>query len=123
MVTTILTAIVGTLVMGLYANRPFAVAPYMGENAFIAFTVVKVLGYRWQTAMATVFLAGVMFTLLTVARVRAWIVEALPPRPELQLRRGNRIVPDLHRTQRIRDSRDWRARRSGKTRESRDAFG
>ena len=52
MVATIMTAIVGTLVMGLYANRPFAIAPYMGENAFIAFTVVKVLGYRWQTAMA-----------------------------------------------------------------------
>jgi adenine/guanine/hypoxanthine permease len=79
MVATIMTAIVGTLVMGLYANRPFAIAPYMGENAFIAFTVVKVLGYRWQTAMAAVFLAGVMFTLLTVARVRTWIVEALPP--------------------------------------------
>jgi AGZA family xanthine/uracil permease-like MFS transporter len=47
MVATIMTAIVGTLVMGLYANRPFAIAPYMGENAFIAFTVVKVLGYRW----------------------------------------------------------------------------
>ena len=44
-------------------------------------------------------------------------------RPELQLRRGNRIVSDLHRTQRIRDRRDWRARRSGKTRKSRDAFG
>src|SRR6202041_2999441 len=67
-----------TLVMGLYANRPFAIAPYMGENAFVAFTVVKVLGYSWQTAMAAVFLAGVMFTLLTVARVRAWMVEALP---------------------------------------------
>ena len=78
MVATIMTAIVGTLVMGLYANRPFAIAPYMGENAFVAYTVVKVLGYSWQTAMAAVFLAGVMFTLLTVARVRAWMVEALP---------------------------------------------
>src|SRR5208337_1878872 len=57
MVATIVTAIVGTLVMGLYANRPFAIAPYMGENAFIAYTVVKVLGYSWQTAMAAVFLA------------------------------------------------------------------
>jgi AGZA family xanthine/uracil permease-like MFS transporter len=65
--------------MGLYANRPFAIAPYMGENAFVAYTVVKVLGYSWQTAMAAVFLAGVMFALLTVARVRQWMVEALPP--------------------------------------------
>ncbi|MGB3551396.1 MAG: NCS2 family permease [Candidatus Binatus sp.] len=79
MVATVMTAVVGTLVMGLYANRPFAIAPYMGENAFIAYTVVKVLGYSWQTAMAAVFLAGVMFALLTVARVRQWMVEALPP--------------------------------------------
>ena len=78
MVATVMTAVVGTLVMGLYANRPFAIAPYMGENAFVAYTVVKVLGYSWQTAMAAVFLAGVMFTLLTVARVRAWMVEAIP---------------------------------------------
>ena len=79
MVATLMTAVVGTLVMGLYANRPFAIAPYMGENAFVAYTVVKVLGYSWQTAMAAVFLAGVMFALLTVARVRSWMVEALPP--------------------------------------------
>ena len=50
MVATVMTAVVGTLVMGLYANRPFAIAPYMGENAFVAYTVVKVLGYSWQTA-------------------------------------------------------------------------
>lgn len=79
MVATVMTAIVGTLVMGLYANRPFAIAPYMGENAFVAYTVVKVLGYSWQTALAAVFLAGVMFTLLTVARVRSWMLESLPP--------------------------------------------
>ena len=79
MVATVMTAVVGTLVMGLYANRPFAIAPYMGENAFAAYTVVKVLGYSWQTAMAAVFLAGVMFALLTVARVRQWMVAALPP--------------------------------------------
>src|SRR5260370_6697671 len=78
MVATVMTAVVGTLVMGLYANRPFAIAPYMGEHAFVAYTVVKVLGYSWQTAMAAVFLAGVMFTLLTVARVRASMVEAIP---------------------------------------------
>lgn len=79
MVATVMTALFGTLVMGLYANRPFAIAPYMGENAFVAYTVVKVLGYSWQTAMTAVFLAGVMFALLTVARVRQWMVAALPP--------------------------------------------
>lgn len=79
MVATVMTAIVGTLVMGLYANRPFAIAPYMGENAFVAYTVVRVLGYSWQTALAAVFLAGVLFTLLTIARIRQWMIEALPP--------------------------------------------
>lgn len=66
MAATILTAAFGTLAMGLYAKRPFAIAPYMGENAFIVFTVVQVLGYSWQTALGAVFLAGLLFTLLTV---------------------------------------------------------
>jgi len=75
---TILVAMAGTLGMGLYARRPFAVAPYMGENAFIAFTVVKVLGFSWQAALGAVFLAGLLFVLLTVARVRPWLVNAIP---------------------------------------------
>src|SRR5579871_1419024 len=78
MVATIVTAIFGTLLMGLYANRPFAIAPYMGENAFIAYTVVQVLGYRWQTALAAVFMGGALFVLLTVFRLRQWLVEAIP---------------------------------------------
>ena len=78
MVATIATAIFGTLLMGLYANRPFAIAPYMGENAFIAFTVVKVLGYSWQAALAAVFIAGVLFLLLTLVKLRQWLVDAIP---------------------------------------------
>jgi len=79
MVATILTAVFGTLLMGLYARRPFAIAPYMGENAFIAFTVVVVLGYTWQQALAAVFVGGVLFVLLTALRLRQWLVEAIPP--------------------------------------------
>ncbi|HYL13801.1 MAG TPA: NCS2 family permease [Terriglobales bacterium] len=79
MVATIVTAIFGTLLMGFYANRPFAIAPYMGENAFIAYTVVQVLHYSWQTALSAVFLAGVLFFLLTVFRLRQWLVDAVPP--------------------------------------------
>jgi AGZA family xanthine/uracil permease-like MFS transporter len=75
---TILTAIFGTLLMGFYANRPFAIAPYMGENAFVAFTVVHVLGYSWQSALGAVFLAGVLFVLMTLLRVRQWMVDAIP---------------------------------------------
>lgn len=78
MVATILTAFFGTLFLGVYAKRPFAVAPYMGENAFIAFTVVKVLGYSWQTALGAIFIGGVLFTILTLARIRTWLVEAIP---------------------------------------------
>lgn len=78
MVATALTAAFGSLIMGVWANRPFAIAPYMGENAFVAYTVVGVLGYRWQAALGAVFLAGLLFTLLTIARVRQWMVEALP---------------------------------------------
>jgi len=78
MVATILAAAFGTVVMGLYARRPFAIAPYMGENAFVAFTVVGILGYSWQVALGAVFIAGVLFTLLTVFRVRSWLAESLP---------------------------------------------
>ena len=60
MTATIISAAFGTLVMGFYAKRPFAIAPYMGENAFIAYTVVKVLGYPWQTALGAIFLAGLL---------------------------------------------------------------
>jgi nucleoside phosphorylase len=75
---TILSAAFGTLVMGFYARRPFAIAPYMGENAFIAFTVVKVLGFSWQIALGAIFVAGVLFTVLTLLRVRGWMANAIP---------------------------------------------
>jgi AGZA family xanthine/uracil permease-like MFS transporter len=64
--------------MALYANRPFAIAPYMGENAFIAFTVCKLLGFRWQTALAAIFIAGVLFVLMTLLHLRQWVVEGVP---------------------------------------------
>jgi adenine/guanine/hypoxanthine permease len=78
MVATILTAVFGTLLMGFYAKRPFAIAPYMGENVFIAYSVVVLLGFRWQTALTAVLLAGILFFLLTVFRLRQWLVDAVP---------------------------------------------
>src|SRR5690348_12259124 len=77
-VATIAAAVFGCLLMGLYANRPFAIAPYMGENAFIAFTVCIQLGYKWQTALGAIFIAGVLFILLTVLRLRQWVVDSVP---------------------------------------------
>ena len=78
MVATIVTAAFGTLAMGVFARRPFAVAPYMGENAFIAYTVVGVLGYSWQTALGAVFIGGVLFTLISAFGLRRWLAESVP---------------------------------------------
>jgi AGZA family xanthine/uracil permease-like MFS transporter len=78
MVATILTAFLGTLLMGIYAKRPFAIAPYMGENAFIAFTVVKVLGFSWQQALGAIFVSGLIFAVLTVLNIRTWLVNSIP---------------------------------------------
>ena len=57
-VATALVAAFGCYLMAFYANRPFAVAPYMGENAFLAYTVCKVLGIPWQAALAAIFIAA-----------------------------------------------------------------
>lgn len=78
MVATILSAIFGTLIMGVYAKRPFAIAPYMGENAFVAYTVCGVLGYSWQTALGAVFISGVIFTILTISGARALMAKVVP---------------------------------------------
>jgi len=77
-VATILTAAFGSLLMGLYANRPIAVAPYMGENAFIAFGLVA-LGATWEQRLGSVFVAGVVFVLLTVFQVRSKLANAISP--------------------------------------------
>jgi AGZA family xanthine/uracil permease-like MFS transporter len=88
MTATILSAVFGTLIMGVYAKRPFAIAPYMGENAFIVFTVVKVLGCPWQTALGAIFIAGVLFTVLTVLKVRSWLADTLPQSLKLSFSAG-----------------------------------
>jgi AGZA family xanthine/uracil permease-like MFS transporter len=77
-VATILTAAFGSMLMGLYANRPIAVAPYMGENAFIAFGLVA-LGATWEQRLGSVFVAGVVFLLLTVFQVRSKLANAISP--------------------------------------------
>ena len=77
-VATVLVAVVGCYLMAFYANRPFAIAPYMGENAFVAFTVCKMLGFPWQTALGAIFIAGLLFILLTVLQLRQWVVDGVP---------------------------------------------
>ncbi|MGB5988821.1 MAG: NCS2 family permease [Marinifilaceae bacterium] len=75
---TVLAAVLGSLVMGLVAKLPFALAPGMGLNAFFAFTVVQVMGYSWQFALTAVFLEGIVFLALTAFNVRELIVNAIP---------------------------------------------
>ena len=75
-IATILTAAFGSLLMGLYANRPIAVAPYMGENAFIAFGLAA-LGITWQQRLGAVFVSGAVFLVITVIGLRAWLAGAV----------------------------------------------
>ncbi len=75
-VATILAAVFGTLLMGLYANRPFAVAPYMGENAFIAFSLT-ILGVSWNERIGAVFVSGAAFVLLTLLGLRSWLANSI----------------------------------------------
>ena len=77
-IATILTAVFGSLLMGLYANRPIAVAPYMGENAFIAFGLAA-LGITWQQRLGAVFVSGAAFLVITVIGLRAWLAGAISP--------------------------------------------
>ncbi|KJR48876.1 Xanthine/uracil/thiamine/ascorbate permease family protein [Desulfosporosinus sp. I2] len=75
---TAIAAAVGTLIMGLYANYPIALAPGMGLNAFFTYAVVLGMGLSWQTALGAVFISGVVFFLMTVTKVREWIIEGVP---------------------------------------------
>lgn len=75
-VATIVTAVFGTLLMGLYANRPIAVAPYMGENAFLAFGLAA-FGITWQQRLGAVFVSGVIFLVITMLGIRTWLADSI----------------------------------------------
>lgn len=75
---TILSSIIGTLIMGLVANVPYAQAPGMGLNAFFVYTVCFGLGFKWQEAMSMVFICGLVNILITVTRIRKHIIKAIP---------------------------------------------
>lgn len=75
---TALAAIVGCLVMSIYAKKPFGLAPGMGLNAFFVFTVCLGMGHSWQMALTAIFLEGILFILLTITNVRKLIVDAIP---------------------------------------------
>lgn len=77
-VATCLAAAIGCFVMGFWANYPIALAPGMGLNAFFSFTVVGQMGYSWETALGAVFISGICFFLLSVFRIREWIINSIP---------------------------------------------
>ena len=75
---TALSSAIATLVMGIFANLPFALAPGMGLNAFLAYTVCLTMGYSWQFALTAIFCEGIIFLLLTFFNVREAIVNSIP---------------------------------------------
>lgn len=83
-VATCLAAAIGCFIMGLLANYPIAQAPGMGLNAFFTYAVVLGMGYTWQVALAAVFVSGVLFILLSIFKIREWIINSIP----LSLRTG-----------------------------------
>ncbi len=87
-VATCLAAAAGSLIMGLYANYPIALAPGMGLNAYFAFTVVPELGGNWQLALGCVFVSGVLFFLLSLSPLRAWLIDAIPMNLKLGIAAG-----------------------------------
>ena len=87
-VATILATVIGTLIMGLVANVPYAVAPGMGLNAFFTFSVCFGLGFAWQEAMAMVFICGLINIIITVTRLRKAIIKSIPRSLQLAIGGG-----------------------------------
>jgi len=87
-VATCVAAAVSTMVMALYANYPIALAPGMGINAFFAFTVVLTYKYTWQQALAAVFCSGVLFFLISVFRIRQFVIDSIPQNLKLAVAAG-----------------------------------
>ena len=87
-VATILAAAIGTLIMGLVAKVPFATAPGMGLNAFFTFTVCFGLGFKWQEALAMVFICGIINIIITVTKLRKAIIKSIPRSLQLAIGGG-----------------------------------
>ena len=85
---TALSAIIGCLLMAFLANYPIAIAPGLGDNAFFTYSVVLAMGISWQTAMAGVFVASVIFTILSLMKVREAVINAIPHDLKLAIAAG-----------------------------------
>jgi len=87
-VATCLAAAIGSLLMGLLANYPIALAPGMGQNAFFTYTIVLGSGHSWQVALGAVFLSGILFLILTILPVREWLINSIPRNLKLGMSAG-----------------------------------
>ena len=87
-VATCLASALATLLMALLANYPLALAPGMGINAYFTYGVVKGLHYSWEVALGAVFLSGCLFLILSLTRIRAWIVDAIPHSQKMAISAG-----------------------------------
>ncbi|TCS64144.1 NCS2 family permease [Varunaivibrio sulfuroxidans] len=85
---TCLAALIGTAVMGLYANYPVALAPGMGLNAYFTYVVVLGSGYTWQVGLGAVFISGTIFLTLSILPVREWIINAIPNSMKMAISAG-----------------------------------
>ncbi|MDC0570262.1 NCS2 family permease, partial [bacterium] len=77
-VGTCIAAAIACFAMGLYANWPVGLAPGMGLNAFFTYTVVGEMGYSWEVALGAVFLAGILFVIISVTPLRQWMLNSIP---------------------------------------------
>ncbi|GAA0473354.1 MULTISPECIES: NCS2 family permease [Tatumella] len=77
-VATCLAAAIGSVLMGMIANLPIALAPGMGLNAFFTYTVVLHMGYHWQVALGAVFISAILFFALSLFKIREWIIHSIP---------------------------------------------
>jgi adenine/guanine/hypoxanthine permease len=87
-VATCIGTAIGTLIMGLYANYPLALAPGMGLNAYFTYGVVKGMHYSWEVALGAVLISGVLFLILSLLKLREWIVDAIPQSLKMAISAG-----------------------------------
>ena len=78
LIITALIVFICSIIMALIANKPYAVAPFLGETAFIAFTIVGNLGFSIKTALASIFISGIILLFMTLSNIRTYIVEQIP---------------------------------------------
>ena len=110
-VATCLAAAVSTLVMALYANYPIALAPGMGLNAFFAFTVVLTYKYTWQQALAGVFCSGVIFFVISIFRIREYVINSIPRNLKFAISAGIGLFLGIIALEEVEDRRGPSRRR------------